>query len=197
VAGRERHGPGRWAATGLRIREGLCIGVVAALVGLAAACGTAAGTASVGRAAGVAAAVQPASGTTITETGSTLLYPLASTWAKAYQQQHQGVTVTTAATGSGAGIEDASDGAADIGTSDAYLSSGDLVKNPALLNIPLAISAQTVVYHVPGPPPGSQLDLDGAVLAGIYSGAITMWDNPAIKARSRPPRAPREPGPRW
>jgi phosphate transport system substrate-binding protein len=178
VAGRERHGPGR-AAAGLRIA------VAAALAGLTAACGTAAGTASAGRTASVLAAAQSASGTTITETGSTLLYPLAGTWAKAYHQQHPGVTVTTAATGSGAGIEDASDGTADIGASDAYLSSGDLVKNPALLNIPLAVSAQTVIYHVPGLPPGSHLDLDGAVLAEIYSGAITRWDDPAIKALNK------------
>ena len=81
--------------------------------------------------------------------------------------------MTTAGTGSGTGIKDASDGAADIGASDAYLSSGDLVKNPALLNIPLAISAQTVIYNVPGLPPGSHLQLDGTVLAEIYSGAIT------------------------
>jgi phosphate transport system substrate-binding protein len=153
-------------------------------VGLSAACGTAS-TASNGRDAGVVTAAQSASGTTITETGSTLLYPLASTWAKAYHQQYPAVTVTTAGTGSGAGIKDASDGTAEIGASDAYLSSGDLVKNPALLNIPLAISAQTVIYHVPGLPPGSHLQLDGAVLAEIYSGAITRWDNPAIKALNK------------
>jgi phosphate transport system substrate-binding protein len=138
-----------------------------------------------GRTASVLAAAQAGSGTTISETGSTLLYPLASTWAKAYHQQHPGVTVTTAGTGSGKGIEGAADGTADIGASDAYLSSGDLVKNPALLNIPLAVSAQTVIYHVPGLPPGSHLQLDGTVLAKIYSGTITRWDDPAIKALNK------------
>ena len=184
MAGRERRGPGR-AVAGLRIA------VAAALVGLAAACGTAASTTSTtsttsgGRTASGAAAELATSGTTIAETGSTLLYPLAGTWAKAYHQQHPGVTVTTAGTGSGAGIEDASDGTADIGASDAYLSSGDLVKNPALLNIPLAVSAQTVIYNVPELPAGSHLELDGTVLAQIYSGAITKWDNPAIKALNK------------
>jgi len=178
VAGRERHGYWR-AAAGLRIAAAAGL---AGLAGLTAACATGPSTASIGRAESVVAA---ASGTTITETGSTLLYPLAGTWATAYHQQHPGVTVTTAGTGSGAGIADASDGTADIGASDAYLSSGDLVKNPALLNIPLAISAQTVIYNVPGLPAGSHLDLDGAVLAGIYSGTITMWDDPAIKALNK------------
>ena len=90
--------------------------------------------------------------------------------------------MSTAGTGSGAGIADASDGKAEIGASDAYLSSGDLVTNPHLLNIPLAVSAQTVIYNVPGLPAGSHLQLNGTVLAEIYSGAITRWNDPQIKA---------------
>jgi phosphate transport system substrate-binding protein len=129
------------------------------------------------------AAAAPAG--TITETGSGLLYPLARTWAAAYHQQFPGVTVTTASTGSGKGIALASAGKADIGASDAYLSSGDLVKNPVLLNIPLAISAQTVIYNLPGLSPASHLNLDGAVLASIYDGTITRWNDPAIAALNR------------
>jgi phosphate transport system substrate-binding protein len=163
----------------------LRIAVAAALVGLAAACGAATGGGAAGgggQANPVNAAALSASDTTISETGSTLLYPLARTWAAAYHQQYPGVTVSTAGTGSGAGIEAASDGKADIGASDAYLSSGDLVTNPRLLNIPLAVSAQTVIYHVPGLPAGSHLQLTGTVLADIYRGTITSWNDPKIKA---------------
>jgi phosphate transport system substrate-binding protein len=127
---------------------------------------------------------------TITETGSGLLYPLARTWAAAYHQQFPGVTVTTASTGSGQGIALASAGKADIGASDAYLSSGDLVKNPALLNIPLAISAQTVIYNLPELGQASHVNLDGAVLARIYDGTITRWNDPAIAALNRGVRLP-------
>jgi phosphate transport system substrate-binding protein len=111
----------------------LRIVVVAALAGLAAACGAAPGkVGGIGKdqAGPISAAALSASDVTVTETGSTLLYPLARTWAAAYHRQNPGVTVTTAGTGSGAGIEDASDGKAEIGASDAYLSSGDLVTNP-------------------------------------------------------------------
>jgi phosphate transport system substrate-binding protein len=163
----------------------LRIAVAAALVGLAAACGAATGGGAAGgggQANPANAAALSASDTTISETGSTLLYPLARTWAAAYHQQYPGVTVSTAGTGSGAGIEAASDGKADIGASDAYLSSGDLVTNPRLLNIPLAVSAQTVIYHVPGLPAGSHLQLTGTVLADIYRGTITSWNDPKIKA---------------
>jgi phosphate transport system substrate-binding protein len=184
VAVRGRRRP-RIAVAALRIV------VVAALAGLAAACGAAPG--KVGGTGGgtgtgtdqtgpISAAALSASDVTVTETGSTLLYPLARTWAAAYHQQNPGVTVTTAGTGSGAGIEGASDGKAEIGASDAYLSSGDLVTNPRLLNIPLAVSAQTVIYHVPGLPAGSHLQLNGTVLAAIYRGTITRWNDPQIKA---------------
>jgi phosphate transport system substrate-binding protein len=116
----------------------------------------------------------------LSETGSTLLYPLFRTWAAAYHGQHSQVTIPTGATGSGAGIAAASAGTVDIGASDAYLSSGSLVQNPRLLNIPLAISAQQVYYHVPGLSPGTHLKLDAQVLAEMYQGQITHWNDPAI-----------------
>jgi phosphate transport system substrate-binding protein len=146
----------------------------AALAALTAACGAAAPPGQAG------ITVLAAQAGTITESGSGLLYPLAVTWAKAYQQATPGVTVTTASTGSGKGIALASAGQADIGASDAYLSSGDLVQSPTLLNIPLVISAQTVIYNLPSLAQGTHVNLDGTVLAGIYDGTITTWDDPAI-----------------
>jgi hypothetical protein len=70
----------------------------------------------------------------------------------------------------------------DLGGTDAYLSSGDLVKKPALLSIPLATAAQTVVYNLPGVSAADHVRLDAAVLAGIYEGGITAWDDPRIAA---------------
>jgi phosphate transport system substrate-binding protein len=55
----------------------------------------------------------------ISETGSSLLYPLMRTWAAAYEQGTPGVTVSTASTSSGTGIAAASAGTTDIGASDA------------------------------------------------------------------------------
>jgi phosphate transport system substrate-binding protein len=118
----------------------------------------------------------------LSETGSTLLFPLMGAWAAAYHRQYPNVSISTAGTGSGAGISDASDGKVNIGASDAYLSSGDLVKDPTLLNVPLAISAQQVNYNLPSLPPGVHVRLDGSVLAQMYEGTIRTWDNPAIAA---------------
>jgi len=118
----------------------------------------------------------------LSETGSTLLYPLLRSWAAAYHQQHANVSLATAATGSGKGIAEASAGTVNIGASDAFLSSGDLVTNPAMLNIPLAVSAQQVNYNVPGLRPATHLRLNGKVLAEMYQGSITSWSDPRIAA---------------
>ena len=122
----------------------------------------------------------------ISETGSTLLFPLISTWAQDYQKaftQSSGlplVTITTGATGSGTGLADAATGTVDIGASDAYLSPTTKSQTPTLENIALAISAQQVNYNIPNFT--GHLKLDGTVLAKIYLGKITMWNDPAIKA---------------
>jgi len=121
----------------------------------------------------------------LSETGSTLLYPLFADWASAYHREFRNVAFTTAATGSGTGIADASAGAADIGASDAFLSSGNLVANPALLNIPLAIAGQQVNYNLPQLGPRGHVRLNGAVLARMYRGQIKTWNDRAI-ARLNP-----------
>jgi phosphate transport system substrate-binding protein len=123
---------------------------------------------------------------TITETGSTLLYPLMGSWTEAYQKQFVNsskdplVTIETGGTGSGTGVSDAATGTINIGASDAYLSASQKASYPTMLNIALAISAQQISYNVPGPK--APLKLDGTVLAGIYTGKITNWDDSAIKA---------------
>jgi phosphate transport system substrate-binding protein len=170
---------------GLRAAAGAVL-IGLGLVGLIAACGVPAHVDDQAGGAARAGAVQAASVSepagTISETGSGLLYPLARTWAAAYHQSYPGVTVTTKSTDSGTGISAASAGTVDIGASDAFLSSGDLVKNPTLLNIPLAVSAQTVIYNIPDLSQATHVSLNGTILAGIYDGIITMWNDPAIKS---------------
>ena len=117
---------------------------------------------------------------TLTETGSTLLYPLWNLWVPGYNEEFPHVTIETAGTGSGTGITDATNGTADIGASDAYLSPSEVQAAPSLLNIPLAISSQLVVYHVPGVT--AHLKLTGKILSEIYRGKITNWNDAAIAA---------------
>lgn len=123
----------------------------------------------------------PPSGTVaLSETGSTLLYPLFQEWAPAYHTLYPNVTITPQGTGSGTGISQAEAGAIDIGASDAYLPSSAFSTYPGMENIPLAISAQQINYNVPGV--SGHLHLSGQVIAEMYTGKITNWDDPAIMA---------------
>jgi phosphate transport system substrate-binding protein len=129
---------------------------------------------------------------TFVETGSTLLYPLFNIWVANYTKTHPGVSITTNATGSEAGMEKAISGEAQIGASDVFMSDKEVKKNPQILNIPLCISAQMVNYNLPGLN-AEKLKLDGTVLAGIYSGKIRDWDaaplaalNPGLKLPHQP-----------
>ena len=170
----------------MALRSRVLAGVAAALpLALAAACSGSTGPGVTAAAAPAPSGIpaSPAPGTQhLTETGSTLLFPLLRTWAAAYHLQHANVSIATAATGSGKGIAEASAGAVDFGASDAYLSSGDLVTNPEMLNIPLAISAQQVNYNLPGLRPATHLKLNGKILALMYQGSITSWNDPRIAA---------------
>jgi phosphate transport system substrate-binding protein len=76
------------------------------------------------------------------------------------------------------GIADASTGTVTIGASDAYLSPANIQQYPGLLNIPLTVAAVMVNYNVSGVK--KPLNLNGTVLAQIYGGKITKWNDPAI-----------------
>ena len=119
------------------------------------------------------------------ETGSSLLYPMFNVWVAHYSKSHPNVQITTQSTGSGTGISQAIQGVVQIGASDAYLSDPQIAQNPGMLNIPLAVSSQTVDYNIPGLTAAQRLTLSGPVLAGIYSGSIRYWNDPAI-ARLNP-----------
>jgi phosphate transport system substrate-binding protein len=118
---------------------------------------------------------------TLVESGSTLIHPLFSVWATEYMRTHPGVRIVTNSTGSDQGIKQAISGAAHIGTSDAYMSDAEIRQNPQIINVAMAISAQTVNYNLPGFD-AAAVKLDGPVLAGIYAGRIRAWDDKAIAA---------------
>jgi phosphate transport system substrate-binding protein len=159
-----------------RIRLVCTAAALVPLTLLAAACGSS-GSSTPSSSSTSAPPAANASGKSISETGSTLLFPLFGTWQTAYSTAVPGVTVTSGATGSGTGIADASEGLVNIGASDAYLSPADTAKYPGLLNIPLTVASVMVNYNVSGV---KSLNLNGTVLAQIYTGKITTWNDPAI-----------------
>jgi phosphate transport system substrate-binding protein len=148
-------------------RSAICTGILAAplAVGIGA----------------LPAALARADDVALIETGSTLLYPLFNVWVSEYTKTHPGVHITTSSTGSEAGIEQGISGAAHIGASDAYMMDAQARRNPQIINVPMAISALTVNYNLPGLNTVN-LKLDGPLLVGIYTGKIRAWDDRSIAA---------------
>lgn len=119
---------------------------------------------------------------TLSESGSTLLYPVFNAWAGNYTN----ATITTLATGSGTGISSAITGTVIIGASDAFMNPSLATANPSVMNIPIMISYQYIAYNIPNF--NAKLDLSGSVLAGIFMGTIANWNstplqelNPGVK----------------
>lgn len=121
----------------------------------------------------------PASAVTLNEDGSTLIYPYLQELVTPLHSAFSNITLNPGPGGSGKGISDAIAGTMQMGGSDAYLSSSQLASNPGLMNVPIVISAQAVNYNLAGV---SNLKLSGDVLAKMYEGKITKWNDPAIAA---------------
>jgi phosphate transport system substrate-binding protein len=121
----------------------------------------------------------------LTGAGSTLVYPLVSQWGAAYQSS-AGVGITYGSVGSGAGIAQISARTVDFGASDAPMTPDQASKANNVLQIPWALAATVVSYNVPGPK--AHIHLTGTVLANIFLGQITNWNDPAIKKLN--PKAP-------
>lgn len=153
-----------------------------AVLGAVAGCGTAANNTAGGNTAGGSNSTGSTTSNTaltLNESGSSLLYPLfQDQWIAAYKSVNPNVTLSAASTGSGTGIQDAISGTVQIGASDAYLPAAEVQAHPTMVNIPLAISAQQIMYNLPGIK--GHLKLTGNVLAQIYEGKITKWNNSAI-----------------
>jgi phosphate transport system substrate-binding protein len=165
-----------------RIRLACTVAAVIPLAAAAAACGSSSTPPSTPKASATAAATPsipaaPSAGT-LTETGSSVMFPLVSEWQTGYSAQYPGIKISTASTNSGTGITDAGQGLVNIGTADAYMNASDTSEFPTLENIPMGVDAIEVIYNLSGLT--APLHLSGTVLAQIYDGKITTWNNSAI-----------------
>jgi phosphate transport system substrate-binding protein len=106
------------------------------------------------------------------------MFPLVSKWQTGYTAQYSGIKISTASTNSGTGITDAGQGLVNIGTTDSYLSASQTSEYPKVENIPMGVDAIEVVYNLSGLT--KPLNLNGTVLAQIYDGKITTWNDSAI-----------------
>jgi phosphate transport system substrate-binding protein len=113
---------------------------------------------------------------TVNGAGSTFVQPLVTKWEAAVQQQ-LGLTLNYNGIGSTGGVAAITNKQVDFGASDAPLSQF----NPTCttcVQIPWALAATGVIYNLPGL---QHLRMTGPVLAQIYMGKITKWNDPAIQ----------------
>jgi phosphate transport system substrate-binding protein len=107
--------------------------------------------------------------------GSTFVFPLISQW----QANYKHAQITYGSVGSGAGVAAITARTVDFGASDAPLTSDQAKGCKGCEQIPWALSATSIPYHVSGVDYG--LKLTGPILANIYLGHITKWNDKKIK----------------
>lgn len=115
----------------------------------------------------------------ITGAGATFPAPLYSKWASEYNKATN-IKVNYQSVGSGAGIKQIEAKTVIFGASDMPLTDEKLAAS-GLFQFPTAIGGVVPVINVKGIEPG-QLRLTGPVIADIFLGKITKWDDAAIKA---------------
>jgi len=115
----------------------------------------------------------------ITGAGATFPYPVYSKWAEAYKAK-TGIGLNYQSIGSGGGIKQIKAKTVDFGASDMPLKPEEL-RESGLMQFPTVVGGAVPVVHLDNIKTGD-LKLTGAVLADIYLGKITKWNDPAIAA---------------
>ncbi|HET6457627.1 MAG TPA: phosphate ABC transporter substrate-binding protein PstS [Nitrosopumilaceae archaeon] len=110
--------------------------------------------------------------------GATFPFPLIDKWRVEYNKIHPDIQLNYQSIGSGAGIKLHTTKAVDFAGSDAPLQPGEASQAPGTLHIPETIGAVTVTYNIPGVDKG--LKLTGLIIANIFSGKITKWNDKMI-----------------
>jgi phosphate transport system substrate-binding protein len=122
----------------------------------------------------------------LTGAGATFPYPIYSKWFSEYSAAHPGVEINYQSIGSGGGIRQVTAGLVDFGASDGPMTDEQLAASKVkLIHIPTVLGAVVPIFNVPGV---GDIKFSGDVLADIYLGKITMWndariakDNPGVK----------------
>lgn len=126
-----------------------------------------------------APAVPLAQRTTLVGGGATFPYPLYSTWFAEYAKLRPDVQISYQSIGSGAGIRQLTDQFVFFGATDAPMTEQELLDAPArIVHLPMVAGAVVPVYNVPGL--RGDVKFSGQLLADIFLGRVTNWNDPAI-----------------
>jgi phosphate transport system substrate-binding protein len=115
---------------------------------------------------------------TLNGAGATFPYPLISKWSSEYSKINPNIQINYQSVGSGAGIQQITAKTVNFGASDAPLSEQVYKNLTGILQVPETIGAVVVAYNLPGIQKG--VKLSGDIIADIYLGNITKWDDQRI-----------------
>ena len=150
-----------------------CITLTAALVTLTACAGDSRTSGDTG------AARSSSSGVALTGAGATFPQPIYNKWISDYANQ-TGVKINYQSIGSGGGVRQIMEQTVDFGATDGPMSDDDLsrAKGGPIMHFPTVLGAVVLAYNLPGVTP--KLRFTGQVIADIYMGKITRWNDPRI-----------------
>src|SRR6185503_15124490 len=128
-------------------------------------------------------ALSPAKAQDLTGAGATFPQPLYSKWFNDYAVK-TGVKINYQAIGSGGGIKQFTEGTVDFGASDAPMTDEEIskLKTPAY-HIPTVLGAVVITYNLPNL--GKPLNFTGDLIANIFLGKITKWNDSQIAALNK------------
>jgi phosphate transport system substrate-binding protein len=116
--------------------------------------------------------------------GATFPYPMYSKWFNEYHNQHPEIEINYQSIGSGGGIRQVTAGTVDFGASDGPMTDEQLASVKfKILHLPTGLGSVVPAYNIPGFK--GELKFTADVIAGIYLGKITSWNDPAI-AKANP-----------
>jgi phosphate transport system substrate-binding protein len=111
--------------------------------------------------------------------GATFPYPIYSKWFSEYSQAHPNIKINYQPIGSGGGIRQVTEGTVDFGASDVTMTDEQLAgAKVKVVALPTVLGAVVPVYNVPGV--NKDLNFSGDVIADIYLGKISKWNDPRI-----------------
>lgn len=116
---------------------------------------------------------------TINGAGATFPFPLMDTWRVEYQNVNPDVNLNYASIGSGGGIKQFLEKTVDFGATDAPLTATEFERAGNAVHIPETIGSVVMAYNIPEI--NTPLQLSGPVIADIFLGTITKWDDPRIQ----------------
>jgi len=116
--------------------------------------------------------------------GATFPYPIYSKWFSEYNKIRSDVQINYQSIGSGGGIRQLTNQTVFFGASDGPMTNDQLLAAPGkILHFPMVLGGVVPIYNIPDV--AADLNFSGTVLADIYLGKITKWNDPAI-ARDNP-----------